>query len=338
MADRGTEAFRCPMEVVGTRKPRVTDWRLVVGSRLDRVRADLVALGPPDPLDQEGQGWREVAEREAAVVEDMINREESRWRSVASWWSGWHIERAWRSLHEAEIAAVAAGNGFLGRLPGLKARVAENLPEDDPRRRALEELRPGEFPLSVEREIVVDALRAAFDASDFAHAGSRALRNKLIATSVVLFAVNTLLGVLGFVDPRMIPMCVSSEKLPTVCPSGRGAGAADVWLIQVLGAFGAVLSAVVLLLRRRPSLSPYVMVGYQALIKVLLGAALAVVGILALGAGVTTGLIGVASQAALLVWAVVLGYGQQIATRLLDSYTDRVMDQARPLPRLESQR
>ncbi|GAA0214596.1 hypothetical protein GCM10010492_10490 [Saccharothrix mutabilis subsp. mutabilis] len=323
---------------MGTRKPRVTDWRLVVQSRLDRVRADLAALGPPDPLDPESSQWRQVAQQEAAVVEDMINREESRLRIVASWWSGWHIERAWRSLHEAEIAVVAAGDGFLGRLPGLRARVAENLDEDDPRRVALEELRPGEFPLSIEREIVVDALRAAFDKSDFAHAGSRALRNKLIAASLVLFVVNTLLGVIGLVNPGLIPMCVGSERLPTVCPSGRTAAGADVWLIQVLGAFGAILSAVVLLLRRRPSLSPYVMIGYQATIKILLGAALAVIGILALGAGVTTGLIGVASQAALLLWAVILGYSQQIATRLLDSYTDRVMDQARPLPKLEGQR
>ncbi|RKT70599.1 hypothetical protein DFJ66_3869 [Saccharothrix variisporea] len=316
----------------------MTDWRLVVQSRLDRVRADLAALGPPDPLDLESQQWREVARQEAAVVDDMINREESRLKTVASWWSGWHIERAWRSLHEAEIAVVAAGDGFLGRLPGLKARVAENLDEDDPRRVALEELRPGEFPLSIEREIVVDALRASFDKSDFAHAGSRALRNKLIAASVVLFVVNTLLGVIGWTQPGWIPMCVGSERLPTVCPSGKAAAGADVWLIQVLGAFGAILSAVVLLLRRRPSLSPYVMIGYQATIKILLGAALAVIGILALGAGVTTGLIGVASQAALLLWAVILGYSQQIATRLLDSYTDRVMDQARPLPRLEGQR
>ncbi|WP_433268675.1 hypothetical protein ACQPZF_04815 [Actinosynnema sp. CS-041913] len=323
---------------MGTRKPRVTDWRLVVQSRLDRVRADLAALGPPDPLDPESAQWRAVAEQEAAVVEDMITREEPRWRAVASWWSGWHIERAWRSLHEAEIAVVAAGSGFLGRLPGLRARVAENLDEDDPRRRALEELRPGEFPLAIERELVVDALRAAFDRSDFAHVGSRALRNKLIAASVVLFAVNTLLGIIGLAKPGLIPMCVGSERLPTVCPSGKAAAGADVWLIQVLGAFGAILSAVVLLLRRRPSLSPYVMIGYQATIKILLGAALAVIGILALGAGVTTGLIGVASQAALLLWAVILGYSQQVATRLLDSYADRVMDQARPLPRLEGQR
>ncbi|WP_367132180.1 hypothetical protein [Saccharothrix sp. HUAS TT1] len=323
---------------MGARTPRVTDWRLVVQSRLDRVRADLAALGPPDPLDPESRQWRAAAEQEAAVVEDMITRAESRWRTVASWWSGWHIERAWRSLHEAEIAVVAAGSGFLGRLPGLRARVAENLDEDDPRRVALEELRPGELPLAVERELVVDALRAAFDASDFAHAGSRALRNKLIATSVVLFAVNTALGVIGLLEPGLIPMCVSAEKLPTVCPAGKTAAGPDVWLVQLFGAFGAVLSAVVLLLRRRPSLSPYVMVGYQAMIKVLLGAALAVVGILALGAGVTTGLIGVASQAALLLWAVILGYGQQVATRLLDSYTDRVMDRARPIPKLEEQR
>ena len=96
--------------------------------------------------------------------------------------------------------------------------------------------------------------------------------------------------------------------------------------------FGAVLAAVVLLLRRRPSLSPYVMIGYQALIKIMLGAALAVVGILALGAGVTSGLIGIPSAAALLLWAVIFGYAQQIGTRLLDKYTDEVLDQARPLP------
>lgn len=314
------------------RKPRVTDWRLIVQSRLDRVRADLAALGPPDPLDPEGQTWRRTAEESAAVVDDMLTREEPWWRAIASWWSGWHIERAWRSLHEAEVATVAAERGFLGRLPGLRARVSANLPEDDERRKALEELRPGEFTPAIERAMVVDALRAAFDNSDFTHAGSRALRNKLIAASVVLLVINTVLGIVGLVKPSMLPMCASGARLPMVCPGGGSASGGDVWLVQLLGAFGAVLSAVVLLLRRRPSLSPYVMIGYQAMIKILLGAALAVVGILGLGAGVTTGLIGIASQAALLLWAVILGYSQQLATRLLDSYADRVMDQTRPMP------
>ncbi|WP_440902484.1 hypothetical protein [Actinosynnema sp.] len=313
-------------------KPRATDWRLVVRTRVERVRADLAALGPVDPLDQESARWREVAEREAAVVDEVLEGDLGRWRTIAAWWSGWRIERGWRALHEAEIAVSAASPGFLGRLPGLVARVAEQLDETDPRRRALEELRPGEFPVGVERAVVVDALRAAFDRSDFAHAGSRALRNKLIAASAVLLLVNTALGVVGLLSPGYLPLCVRPEQLAAVCPTGAAAGGADVWLVQALGGFGAVLAAVVLLLRRRPSLTPYVTVGYQATIKVLLGASLAVVGVLALGAGVTTGLIGVSSQSALLLWAVILGYSQQVATRLLDSYADRVLEQARPLP------
>jgi hypothetical protein len=317
------------------RKPRVTDWRLVVQSRLDRVRADLAALGPSDPVDPEGDVWRRTAEEQAAVVDRMLSDREPWWRMVPSWWSGWYIERAWRALHEAEVATISAERGFLGRLPGLRARVAQYLDDDDPRRQALEALRPGEFTPAVERAIVVDALRAAYDNSDFAHAGSRALRNKLIAASLVLFVINTVLGVVGIVKPGIIPLCVDPKEnaLPTVCPGGTAkATGVDVWLVQVLGSFGAVLAAVVLLLRRRPSLSPYVMIGYQALIKIMLGAALAVVGILALGAGVTSGLIGIPSAAALLLWAVIFGYAQQIGTRLLDKYTDEVLDQARPLP------
>ena len=322
------------------RKPRVTDWRLIVQSRLDRVRADLAALGPPDPVDPEGDVWRRIAEEQAAVVDEMLTREDRWFEKFASWWSGWHIERAWRALHEAEVATISAERGFLGRLPGLQARAAA-LDEDDPRRRALEQLRPGEFTPAVERAIVVDALRGAYDNSDFAHAGSRALRNKLIAASLVLFVINTVLGVVGIVKPGIIPLCVNPKEtaLPTVCPGGlTKASAVDVWLVQVLGSFGAVLAAVVLLLRRRPSLSPYVMIGYQALIKIMLGAALAVVGILALGAGVTSGLIGIPSAAALLLWAVIFGYAQQIGTRLLDKYTDEVLDKARPLPDWEAQR
>jgi hypothetical protein len=106
----------------------------------------------------------------------------------------------------------------------------------------------------------------------------------------------------------------------------------DIWLVQLLGAFGAVVAAVVLLTRRRPSLSPYILVGYQALIKVLLGSALAVIGVLALSAHVAEGLTCITSQAALLLWAALLGYSQELGTRLLDNYADRVMNHVRPLP------
>jgi hypothetical protein len=78
------------------------------------------------------------------------------------------------------------------------------------------------------------------------------------------------------------------------------------------------------------------MIGYQAVIKVVLGASLAVIGVLVLGAGLGEGLIGLRNQAAVLVAAVVFGYTQQLGTRLLDNYADKLLDDVRPLPKSES--
>jgi hypothetical protein len=203
------------------------------------------------------------------------------------------------------------------------------LDETDPRRQAAERDKP-------DRAIVIDAMRAAFDASDDAHAAARALRNKLIVISVALFVLNTVLGLVGILKPGLVPMCIPpSQIVPphALCPTGSGTPSGwDVWMVQLFGALGATISVVLLLTRRRPDLSPYVLIGYQALIKILLGAALSVVGLLALGAGLVNGIVYVGSQAALLLWAVLFGYAQQVGTRLLDNYADRLMDEVRPLP------
>jgi hypothetical protein len=57
-----------------------------------------------------------------------------------------------------------------------------------------------------------------------------------------------------------------------------------------------------------------------------------VIGVLALGAGLGAGLIGLSNQPAVLVAAVVFGYAQQLGTRLLDNYADKLLDEVRPLP------
>jgi ABC-type Fe3+-siderophore transport system permease subunit len=131
-------------------------------------------------------------------------------------------------------------------------------------------------------------------------------------------------------------MCIPPNQAAAataLCPTGSSTPSGwDVWMVQLFGALGATISVVLLLIRRRPDLSPYVLVGYQALVKILLGAALSVVGLLALGAGLVSGIVYVGSQAALLLWAVLFGYSQQVGTRLLDNYADRLMDEVRPLP------
>jgi hypothetical protein len=312
-------------------RARLTDWQLTVESRARRAHADLAELDGVPGVERE----RRSATQSLAVVDRTLDLQERWWRLPASWWSGWHIERAWRALHEAEVRTAAALPDLHGRLPGLRQRVAGYLPEDDLRRLALESLQPGRPPSPADKAVVVDALRAAFDASDDAHAAARALRNKMVAAALLLFVINTALGLLGLFRPGFIPMCAHMPENLTVvtcATGGKTPGPLDIWLVQLIGSFGAIIAAVVLLVRRRPSLSPYVLIGYQALIKALLGAALAVVGVLALSAGVAAGLTCVTSQSALLLWAALLGYSQQVGTRLLDNYADRVMDQVRPLP------
>ena len=312
-------------------RARLTDWQLTVEARARRTRTDLTMVDGVAGVERE----RTSASESLDVVDGVLELRERWWRLPASWWSGWHIERAWRALHEAEICTAAALPDLAGRMPSLRQRVASYLPEEDLRRQALDALQPSRPAGPIDRAVVVDALRGAFDASDDAHAAARALRNKMVAAAALLFVVNTVLGVLGILRPGFLPMCahMPGDDSVVACAAGdKTPGPLDIWLVQLLGAFGAVVAAVVLLTRRRPSLSPYVLVGYQALIKVLLGSALAVIGVLALSAHVAEGLTCVTSQAALLLWSALLGYSQQVGTRLLDNYADRVMNRVRPLP------
>ena len=306
------------------------DWELIVESRARRARGDLAVLA------EHPESRHECAAAAAAlsVVETVLSQRIPFWRRLAVWWTGWRVERAWLALHEAEVYLAAADPDLAARLPSLRERVAPTLPENDLRRQALDLLRPDTPPTAADRAVVVDALRAAFDASDEFHAATRALRNKLFVAALVLIVLNTLIGIIGFARPEFLPMCVERVDAPGkfVCTTGAATPrGADVWLTQVMGATGAILATVVLLVRRRPSLSPYILVGYQALIKMLLGAMLAVIGVLVLGAGVGAGLIGLRGQAAVLVAAAVFGYAQQLGTRLLDNYADRLLDRARPL-------
>ncbi|HVV24982.1 MAG TPA: hypothetical protein VHF06_36460 [Pseudonocardiaceae bacterium] len=313
----------------GERVADVNDWELVVLTRVHRARDSLATVGTHLPEHQ-----RTNAAEALDVVERVLHERPRGLRRLSVWWTGWRVERAWRSLHEAEIYVTAADPDLVAHLPALRERVALGLPPDDQRRTALDGL-DEHTPVGTVRAMVTDALRAAFDASDEAHAAARAFRNKLFVAGAVLVVLNTLLGILGFAEPGFIPMCV--DKITgdgRICASGADRPMpADLWLTQVMGAAGAVIATVVLLVRRRPSLSPYILIGYQGLIKVLLGALLAVFGVLLLGAGVGDGLIGLRGQAAVLVAALVFGYTQQVGTRLLDNYADRLLDRVRPLPR-----
>ncbi|GGM42629.1 hypothetical protein GCM10012275_11980 [Longimycelium tulufanense] len=300
-----------------------TDWRLTVEDRLRVLSAEHMRQGGTDLA---VSGALEVVRRTLEQAAATRGR-----RRLGAWWSGWHIERCWRALHDAEARLLAASPDLAGRLVDLRQRVAKHLPPNDMRRRALEELNLDEQPVVSVRAVVEAALRASFDAADDAHNAVRALRNKLVLASFALVLLNVLVGVLSMLRPGLLPLCVGPDH--TICPSGPGGPSRhDVWLVQLLGILGSVVGVVVMLARQRPSLTSYRLGGYQGVIKVLLGSTLAVVGLLALGADIVGTAISPQTRPALLLWAVVLGYSQQAGTRMLDMHAQRVMDNAKPLP------
>ncbi|SHG35609.1 hypothetical protein [Streptoalloteichus hindustanus] len=305
------------------RSRSTTDWRLAVEDRLRVLAAEHTKQGGTDLA---VSGALDVVRRTLDQAAATRGR-----RRLGAWWSGWHIERSWRALHDAEARLLAASPDLAGRLVDLRQRVAKHLPAEDMRRRAMDELNLAEAPVVSVRPVVEAALRATFDASDDAHNAVRALRNKLLLAGLALGLLNMLVGVLGTLWPGLLPLCVPSTEL--ICPGRVGSPSApDVWLVQLLGVLGAAVAVVVMLARQRPTLTTYRLSGYQALIKILLGATLALLGLLALGAEVVGDAVSPHSRPALLLWAVVLGYGQQVSTRLLDAHAQRIMDSAKPLP------
>ena len=291
-------------------RSRWSAWRVAVGEKLTWLQAELDGRDGPVP----------PGVREAMATAHESTRARS---TLANWYSGADIERAWRSLHFAEARVLASSPDLGGRLPAVRERVLEDLGKNDQRVKALADVKAANLGPD-ERAAVLEALRAAYATSDNSHTAVRSLRNRLLLFGLLMLGLNLGLGVLSSLSPTLLPLCVKD-----FCSSGGGGPAGgDVWLIQLLGALGGAVAVVILLLRTRPSVVAYTLTPYQACIKVMLGMVLAIVGVLIAATGVFEGI--VTTRPALLVLALILGYSQQVGTRFLDSYADTVVGKAQP--------
>ncbi|SES44141.1 hypothetical protein [Actinokineospora terrae] len=290
-------------------------WRMSVVERLQRLQAEI------DQRPADVPQAVHVAMRIAARAVELKS-------SPARWYSGVNIERAWRAVHLADEVLVASSPDLPSRMPAIRATVTRKLPERDPRARALA---PAAFDVlgdAARRDVVLVALRGMHQASHDAATAVRSLRNRIILFGLLLLAINLAVGWLTALHDHMLPLCLGTGA-DAICPTGTGTPTGgDVWWLQLMGMLGASIAVVVLLLRTKPSVVPYTLTPYQAVVKVLLGAILAVVGVLILRTGLLHDLVG--NQAALLIFALVLGYSQQLGTRLLDSFADQVVQRAQP--------
>ncbi|MFL6141017.1 MAG: hypothetical protein ACJ72N_03965 [Labedaea sp.] len=290
-------------------KRRMSAWRVPVGEHLQWLQADLDDRDGPPPT--------------GVLAAMRIAYRSARARSnLATWYSGANIERCWRALHLAEARVSSSSPDLAGRLPGLRERVLAELDPKDQRVRALLTIKGADLGRT-ERAVVAEALRAAYSASDNSHTAVRGLRNRLVLFGLLILGLNLTLGILSSRHPHLLPLCIKD-----FCAMGPTPTGGDVWLIQLVGAFGGAVAVMLLLLRTKPSVVAYTLTPYQACIKIMLGAVLAIIGILIAATGVLQGV--VTTRPALLVLALIFGYSQQVGTRLLDSYADDVVGRAQP--------
>lgn len=292
-------------------------WRVAVLQRVQWLQAQIDAR-PEHPVPAI------VAEKMAFALEIAQLRS-----TPATWYSGSSIELVWRELHIAEVEVIrtAPEDYLTGALPGILVRATAVLGKDDLRVVALSGAGPVGDPAS--RSLIADVLTSMFGNSADSHTAVRSVRNRLILFGLLLLALNLVVAVLSSRTASLLPLCGADSGV-TVCPTRDAppVSGGDVLWLQLIGALGGAVGIVTLLHRTDPSVAPYTLTPHQAVIKILLGAVFAMVGVLVLNAKVID--FQISGRPELLLFALVLGYSQQAGTRLLDTYANNVVQKAQP--------
>ncbi|MFI0448146.1 hypothetical protein [Actinomadura sp. 6N118] len=261
-------------------------------------------------------------------------------RRLRDWLSGRAVDGAWFNINtgSTQLLAIQPPEQVCGRVPEVLALVRAYLPPEDPRRVAVErrfgtahDLRPSDVAES-DRHLLGAALQGAYLLQAVANGRVRRFRNGLLGTFLIL---TVLVG--GFVAagvhwPGAVPLCFPGGD-GLMCPTGlhRSATGGDAPQVALLGLIGAALSAARALRVHQELPTRYSLAVPLVLLKVAMGPAIAVFGLVALGSGLLPGPSEVTSQPALLFGALLLGYGQQLLTGSLDQKADDLLKSASPV-------
>jgi hypothetical protein len=316
---------------------RVSSWRAVVLTRIDALESDLAALkvgGRHNVVIVEEAEKLLTTARDAALARS--------WR-LRAWWSGAGIERAWRSVHSAEalVATVLPLERLRPRYPAVVADARHLLRSSDPRRRAVERWLSPRRPAGdakAEHARYATSLGWVSSASDNAQARVRSFRNVLIAVTLVITVVATGLVVIGIFAPDALPVCVEptageggvvaqQQISQPICPSGgTEPSGGDVPLVAFVGLVGASLASAVALRRIRGTSRPYSVPLALAALKLPTGALTALAGLMLIQGEFIPGLSALDDPAQVLSYSIILGYGQEVFTRLVDRQGQAVLN------------
>jgi hypothetical protein len=313
------------------RRKRVWVQNVAVAADAMETRLDVAAaqgLGP----DQEAAaaGVRKLLRN----ARDAANNEDPRPGRWGNWWRGTLVDAAHQNIHAARAQIVEVYNeaDLAAEIPSVVARAQMTLALDDPRRIDADKLRT--MPVAHQRAFIRRSIEDAFDEMDRRHERLRSFRNIILLSSLVMALLVTTAAVFVAWKPTILPLCFPSGgpaqpgAVATVsCPTGGASPTGgDVLVVGLLGLLGGALSAALSIRNLRGTSTPYDVPVALAMLKVPLGAFTAILGLIAIQGEFVPGLSVLDSQGQILAYALLLGFAQQVFTRLLDRRAQDLLD------------
>jgi hypothetical protein len=260
--------------------------------------------------------------RDAALRHDPIP---GRW---GNWWRGTLVEAAYRNLHAARAQMVDLYNEaeLFAEAPSAVSRAQATMHRDDPRCIASADL--AALPVPKRRARLRALIEDGYEGLDQQHAQLRSFRNIVLMSALSLAVLVTVTAWVVSMNPTVMPLCFPDESASGVilhalknCPTRSGTtgpSGGDVLIVGLLGLLGGSLAAAVSIRSLKGTATPYDVPVALAMLKAPLGAFTSIVGLVAIQGRFVPGLSVLDSQEQILAYALVLGYGQQVFTRLLD--------------------
>jgi hypothetical protein len=271
-----------------------------------------------------------------------------------------HIERVMSHIDAAEafILRAAPLDHVAAQVPSILNHVRSHLSKDNVQREQAEAIgaamrEQGKTKLRLdinlterERGTLVAALRAASEEERREIMRVRSFRNVLIVVGLLVGFLVVLLGFLGAFFYQDVDICFNPVEADgggkIVCPLNETAYTSadsaklaqltndtatpwDVPAILVIGASAAALSAAVAIRQVKGSSTPYSLPVALAALKIPTGALTALLGLLLLRGQFIPGFSALDFPAQVVAWAVVLGYAQQLLTRMIDQRAQLVL-------------
>jgi hypothetical protein len=316
---------------------QTSTWREAILQEVDRVQTLLdrsgKSAGDAKPVSEP----LELARRTVSSPRDWFS-------SFRARWSGADIERAWRSVHRAkqELFLVAREEDVRSMLPALRAKVERYVTTKTEREKYETWLTEMEKSGStLDREQLRETRNAVDRESDQGYENIRRFRNALLAAFV---GASILLVVLAFssgwvpglplcgaegsvvgeeetVEPASVATHSSPTSQPSPSPGGQGVSGEEcvpAWQVELVGAAGALIAAAAAFWGVPKSGEPFGLRGVQAVVKVPMGALMALVGTMLLQGEVIDAL-DPQPVPEVLAYAAVFGFAQQVVTRFIDN-------------------